>query len=172
MKDNEKYFNTNLRRWNELVGINAKSKFYDLDGFKSGKSSLLPITRKEIGNVDGKTLLHLQCHFGMDTLSLARLGAKVTGVDFSNKAIKLARQLSEELNIPAKFIETNIYDIPDILHEKFDVVFTSDGVICWLPDLYKWAEIIDYCLKPGGTFYIHICIHTNWLKYLKAPHFL
>jgi SAM-dependent methyltransferase len=154
MKDNGKYFKTNLRRWNELVEINAKSKFYDLDGFKSGKSSLFPIEREEIGNVDGKTLLHLQCHFGMDTLSFARLGAKVTGVDFSDKAIKLARQLSEELNIPAKFIKANIYDIPDILHDKFDIVFTSNGAIGWLPDLYKWAEIIDYCLKPGGTFYI------------------
>jgi len=154
MKENEKYFQTNLRRWNELVSINARSKFYDLDGFKSGKSSLFPIESEEIGNVDGKTLLHLQCHFGMDTLSLARLGAKVTGVDFSNEAIQLARNLSEELKIPAKFIKANIYDMPDILHEKFDVVFTSNGAICWLPDLYKWAEIIDYCLKPGGIFYI------------------
>ena len=154
MKDNEEYFKTNLRRWNELVAINANSKFYDLNGFKSGISSLFPIESEEIGSVDGKTLLHLQCHFGMDTLSLARLGANVTGVDFSDKAIKFARQLSEELNIPATFIHSNIYDIPDVLNEKFDIVFTSNGVIGWLPDLYKWAEIIDYCLKPGGTFYI------------------
>jgi len=154
MKENEKYFQTNLRRWNELVAINARSKFYDLDGFKSGKSSLFPIESEEIGNVDGKSLLHLQCHFGMDTLSFARFGAKVTGVDFSDEAIQLARKLSEELKIPAKFIKANIYDIPTFLNEKFDIVFTSNGAICWLPDLYKWAEIIDYCLKPGGTFYI------------------
>jgi len=154
LKDNEEYFKTNLRRWNELVEVNAKSKFYDLDGFKSGKSSLFPIELKEIGNVEGKTLLHLQCHFGMDTLSFARMGAKVTGVDFSDKAIKLARQLSEELDILATFIHANIYDIPDILEDKFDIVFTSNGVIGWLPDLFKWAEIINYCLKPGGTFYI------------------
>ena len=154
MKDNEEYFNTNLKRWNELVNINAQSKSYDLEGFKSGKSSLFPIERKEIGDVKGKTLLHLQCHFGMDTLSFARMGAKVTGIDFSENAIALARQLSGELNIPANFIQTNIYDIPNILEDKFDIVFTSNGVICWLPDLYKWAEIIDYCLKPGGTFYI------------------
>ena len=154
MKDTEEYFKTNLRRWNELVEINAKSKSYNLDGFKSGKSSLFPIERKEIGDVEGKTLLHLQCHFGMDTLSFARMGAKVTGVDFSDKAIAFARQLSEELDIPANFINANIYDIPDILDNKFDVVFTSNGVIGWLPDLYKWAKIIDYCLKPGGTFYI------------------
>lgn len=154
MKDNEEYFNANLKRWNELVDINAKSKLYDLDGFKSGESSLFPIERKEIGDVEGKTLLNLQCHFGMDTLSFARMGAKVTGVDFSDKAIALARQLSEELDIPAEFINANIYDIPDILEDKFDIVFTSNGVIGWLPDLYKWAEVIDYCLKPRGTFYI------------------
>jgi len=154
LKDNEEYFKTNLRRWNELVAVNAKSKFYNLDGFKSGKSSLFPIELKEVGDVEGKMLLHLQCHFCMDTLSFARMGAKVTGVDFSDKAIKLARQLSEELDIPANFINANIYDIPDILEDKFDIVFTSNGVIGWLPDLFKWAEIINYCLKPGGTFYI------------------
>jgi len=154
LKNNEEYFKTNLRRWNELVEVNAKSKFYNLDGFKSGKSSLFPIELKEIGDVEGKTLLHLQCHFGMDTLSLARMGAKVTGIDFSDKAIALARQLSEELDVPANFINANIYDIPNLLEDKFDIVFTSNGVIGWLPDLFKWAEIIDYCLKPGGTFYI------------------
>ena len=154
MKDNEEYFKTNLRRWNELVEINAKSKFYNLDGFKSGKSSLFPIELKEIGDVEGKTLLHLQCHFGMDTLSFARMGAKVTGIDFSDKAITLARQLSKELDVPANFINANIYEIPDILDDKYDIVFTSNGVIGWLPDLFKWAEIINYCLKPGGIFYI------------------
>ena len=130
MKDNEEYFNTNLKRWNELVKINAESKSYNLDGFKSGKSSLFPIERKEIGDVEGKTLLHLQCHFGMDTLSFARMGAKVTGVDFSDKAIAFARQLRDELEIPADFVKANIYDIPDILEDKFDIVFTSNGVIC------------------------------------------
>ena len=154
LKENEKYFKTNLKRWNELVEINAKSKAYDLEGFKKGKSSLFPIETKELGDVRGKTLLHLQCHFGMDTLSLARFGAKVTGVDFSDKAIERARELSEELKIPANFIQANVYDIPNIINEKFDIVFTSNGVIGWLPDLYKWAEIIDYCLKPGGFFYI------------------
>ncbi|MCK4688444.1 MAG: class I SAM-dependent methyltransferase [Candidatus Lokiarchaeota archaeon] len=119
-----------------------------------GKTSLLPIEIKELGDVNGKSLLHLQCHFGMDTLSWARKGAKVTGVDFSDKAIELAKQLSKELNIPAKFIQSNVYDIPNILKEKFDIVFTSYGVLCWLPDLIKWAEVIIYYLKPGCTFYI------------------
>ncbi|MFX0001806.1 MAG: class I SAM-dependent methyltransferase [Candidatus Hermodarchaeota archaeon] len=150
----EDYFETNLKRWNELVEINTKSKWYDLEGFISGENSLLPIELDELGDVKGKSLLHLQCHFGMDTLSWARLGAKVTGVDFSDKAISFAKELSKKLNIPANFIESNIYDIPRFLEEKFDIVFTSYGSICWLPDLIKWAQIINNCLKIGGIFYI------------------
>ncbi|MFW9973572.1 MAG: class I SAM-dependent methyltransferase, partial [Candidatus Odinarchaeota archaeon] len=138
--NNHKFFETNLKRWNELVELNAKSRLYDLEGFKSGNSSLLRIELEELGNVMGKSLLHLQCHFGMDTLSWARLGAYVTGVDFSDKAINLARDLSKELNIPARFIQANLYDIPNILHEQFDIVFTSYGTICWLPNLAKWAQ--------------------------------
>lgn len=149
-----KYFETNLKRWNELVSINAKSKSYDLKGFKDGNTSLLPIERKELTDVDEKKLLHLQCHFGMDTLSWAREGATVTGVDFSENAIGLARSLSKELNLPASFIHSNIYDLPRVLNDRFDIVFTSYGVICWLPDLYKWAEIVAHFTKPGSTFYI------------------
>jgi len=152
--NDDKYFEINLKRWNELVDINAKSKAYDLEGFKSGKTSLLSIELDELGDVRGKSLLHLQCHFGMDTLSWARLGAKVTGVDFSDKAIALANQLRKQLNIPARFINANIYDIPNIIDEKFDIVFTSYGVLCWLPDISKWAQIISESLKPGGIFYI------------------
>lgn len=150
----DKYFEINLKRWNELVDINAKSKGYDLEGFRSGKTSLLSIELEELGDVNGKSLLHLQCHFGMDTLSWARLGARVTGVDFSDKAIALAKELSEELNIPARFIKANIYNIPNILNEQFDIVFTSYGAICWLPDIVKWAQIIDDYLYPGGIFYV------------------
>jgi SAM-dependent methyltransferase len=106
------------------------------------------------GDVSGKSLLHLQCHFGMDTLSWGRRGAKVTGVDFSEEAINLARSLSEETGIKAKFICSDIYALPEILKGKFDIVFTSYGVLTWLPDLKKWAEIIAHFLKPGGCFYI------------------
>ncbi|MFX1409554.1 MAG: class I SAM-dependent methyltransferase [Promethearchaeota archaeon] len=151
---NRKFFESNLKRWNELVDINIISDWYDLEGFLEGKSSLLPIEIKELGDIKGKSLLHLQCHFGMDTLSWARMGAIVTGVDFSDKAIKLAKELSKELKIPAKFIQSNVYDIPRIVQEHYDIVFTSYGVLCWLPNLVKWAKIIDYCLIPGGTFYI------------------
>jgi SAM-dependent methyltransferase len=152
--NNKKFFETNLKRWNELVDINAKSRYYDLEGFKSGKISLLPIELDELGDVAGKTLLHLQCHFGMDTLSWAKLGAQVTGIDFSDRAITLAQDLSKELDIPARFINANLYDIPNILNEKFDIVYTSYGTICWLPNLTQWAQIIKKSLNSGGIFYI------------------
>ena len=98
----KEYFDTNRKLWNGLVSINKRSKMYDLDGFRKGKSSLNFIELEELGDVRGKSLLHLQCHFGMDTLSWAKQGAKVTGIDFSEEAIQLARSLSEDLDIPAE----------------------------------------------------------------------
>ncbi len=151
----DKYIRANRDLWNEITPIHAQSKFYDVEGFKNGRSSMLyPIEREEMGDVSEKSLLHLQCHFGMDTLSLARLGAKVTGVDFSDKAVDLARSLAKELSIEASFICSDIYKLSDVLDEKFDIVYTSGGVLCWLPDLKQWAEIISHFLKPGGFFYI------------------
>jgi len=150
----DEYLEKNKELWNELTSIHAGSEFYDLENFKRGKCSLNTIELEEMGDVSDKSLLHLQCHFGMDTLSWARLGAKVTGVDFSDKAIALARSLSEELGIKADFICCNIYDLPQNLDGQFDIVFTSYGVLCWLPDLERWAEVITVFLKPGGTFYI------------------
>jgi SAM-dependent methyltransferase len=144
----------NLKHWNEVTPIHEKSKLYDIEGFKRGGNRLSPLERGEVGDVSGKSLLHLQCHFGLDTMSWARLGAKVTGVDFSDKAIDLAKSLSQELGIDADFICSDIYDLPKVLKEKFDVVFTSNGVLCWLPDLLEWAKIIARYLKPGGFFYI------------------
>jgi SAM-dependent methyltransferase len=144
----------NRALWNELVAIHARSAFYNLEGFLAGKSSLKDIEVAELGDVRGKSLLHLQCHFGMDTLSWARLGARVTGVDFSEKAIALAHSLSEQLGLEARFFCGNVYDLPDILQDRFDIVFTSYGVLLWLPDLTRWAEVIAHFLKPGGTFYI------------------
>jgi SAM-dependent methyltransferase len=151
-----KYVKGNLKHWNEITPIHQRSDLYQLEEFKSGKmkTALKPIELEEMGDVKGKSLLHLQCHFGMDTLSWARLGAKVTGIDFSDKAIAYARALSKEMDIPARFIQTDIYDLPDVLKGKFDIVFTSYGVLCWLPDLNRWAQIIAHYLKRGGCFYI------------------
>ncbi|MCG7845365.1 MAG: class I SAM-dependent methyltransferase [Methanomassiliicoccales archaeon] len=150
----EQLMEINKTRWNEKVEANQKSPVYDVQGFLFGKSSLLPIEVREVGDVRGKDLLHLQCHFGMDTLSWARRGARVTGVDFSPEAIKKARELSEEVSVHAEFIESNIYDLVSNLQGQFDVVFTSYGVICWLPDLKGWARIISRYLRPGGFFYM------------------
>jgi SAM-dependent methyltransferase len=151
---NREYFRTNRSMWNEFVPVHEKSALYDVEGFKRGNSTLRQVEREEVGNVKGKTLLHLQCHFGLDTLSWARLGAKVTGVDFSGKAIALARKLSDELDIDARFVCCNVYDLPKHLSGKFDIVFTSIGVLCWLPDLVKWAKIIGHYVKRSGFFYM------------------
>ncbi|MBE0433165.1 class I SAM-dependent methyltransferase [candidate division WOR-3 bacterium] len=150
----EKYFAANRELWNAYTPVNERSKVYDLAAFKRGKSSLNRIEIKELGDVNGKTLLHLQCHFGQDTLSWARMGARVTGVDFSKKAIELAKSLARELSIDARFIECNVYDLPGVLEEKFDVVFTSYGALCWLPDLGQWAKVIRHFLEKTGTFYL------------------
>ena len=108
------YMRVNYAHWNEMVGVHEKSAFYDVAGFKAGRSSITALEREEVGDVAGKSLLHLQCHFGMDTMSWARLGAtKVTGVDFSEKAITLAQTLAKELNIDARFVCSNIYDLPN-----------------------------------------------------------
>jgi ubiquinone/menaquinone biosynthesis C-methylase UbiE len=144
----------NQAHWNELVPIHVKSAFYDVDGFKAGRSTLDELERDGVGEVAGRSLLHLQCHFGMDTLSWARLGAQSTGVDFSGPAIELARELNEELGLDTRFIQANIYDLPSILDERFDIVVTSYGVLFWLPDITAWAGVVSRCLKPGGRFCI------------------
>ncbi len=150
----QKYFDANKDGWNKRTEIHKESTFYDVESFKTGKTSLNQIEINELGNVSGNDLLHLQCHFGLDTLSWARLGANVTGIDLSDKAIHIANELSSELKIPAKFICSNVYELKEKLDQKFDIVFTSYGVIGWLPDLDKWANIISHFLKPGGTFYM------------------
>jgi SAM-dependent methyltransferase len=150
----DEYTETNRRRWNEVTPIHAASEFYDLAGFRAGKSSLRPIEREELGDVRGKSLLHLQCHFGLDTLSWARLGANVTGIDFSEEAIALARSLAVELQLDARFICCDLYDLPHRLEATFDIVFTSYGVLPWLRDLRRWAEIVAHFLHPNGTFYL------------------
>ena len=151
MREEEK---SNQAMWDDWAAAHAGSKFYDVAGFKAGKNSLSKIELEELGDVNGKTLLHLQCHFGMDTLSWARLGAQVTGVDFSPKAIELAQALSQEIGASANFVCASIYDLPQALEGQFDIVFTSYGVLCWLSDLPRWGQVIAHFLKPGGVFYI------------------
>ncbi|MEL6592483.1 MAG: class I SAM-dependent methyltransferase [Bacteroidota bacterium] len=144
----------NRENWNQRTAIHVDSDFYELDAFKRGKNSLRQLELEELGEVKANSLLHLQCHFGMDTLSWARLGAKVTGIDFSDTAIEQARKLAAELEIPAQFILSDVYNAPVVHQEKYDIVFTSYGTIGWLPDLDRWAAVIKHFLKPGGSFYI------------------
>jgi SAM-dependent methyltransferase len=154
MNDYEKYFEANKNLWNKRTTIHKDSSFYDVDGFKAGKDVLTPIELTELGDVKGKRMLHLQCHFGLDSLNWARYGAHVTGIDLSDEAIKEATRLNDELELNASFICSNIYDLKNHLDQQFDIVFTSYGVVGWLPDLDKWSEIISYYLKDGGTFYM------------------
>ena len=150
----DEYLQANQKLWNEWTAEHEKSTFYDVEGFKAGKERLKSTELEEVGDVQGKTMLHLQCHFGLDTLAWARHGAVVTGVDLSSESIGLARSLSEELNIPAVFICSDILTLPENLQGQFDIVFTSYGILHWLSDLKRWAQVIDHFLKPGGFFYI------------------
>ncbi len=149
-----KYLQANRNRWDQLVQEHAQSEFYDLEGFKAGKDRLRSIELDELGDVSGKRMLHLQCHFGLDTLAWARRGAVATGVDFSPRAIELARELSWELQIPADFVCSDIDSLPAAHSGSYDIVFTSYGVLHGLPDIRRWGEVIAHFLKPGGIFYI------------------
>ena len=142
----------NRTLWDELTPAHLKS--YGVDRFIAGERWLPLKILEEVGDVKGRTLLHLQCHFGLDSLAWVREGAIVTGVDLSPKAIVAARKLAEEANLPAQFICSDIYDLTQNLEGQFDIVFTSVGVLCWLKDLDAWARIITHFLKPGGFFYI------------------
>ena len=144
------YLEINRKSWNTRTAVHMASKFYDMPGFRNGASSLIDIELGLLGDVAGKSILHLQCHFGQDTLSLARLGAKVTGVDLSDVAIDEARKLTTELGLSAEFVCCDVYTLADHLDGQFDIVFTSYGAIGWLPDLFRWAQIVRRFLKPGG----------------------
>jgi len=167
MENYQAYFEANKQSWNKRTAVHKDSAFYDLASFKKGKTSLNKIELEELGDVKGKTMLHLQCHFGMDTMSWQREGASCVGVDLSDEAIKLAKEINAELNLDTKFICSNIYGLIDNKEalryyssslgggwEGADIVFTSYGTIGWLPDLDKWAGIVSHFLKPGGIFYI------------------
>ena len=154
-RDDAASFAANEKLWNAWTAVHAAGDFYDLEGFKAGGVRIRPYEIELLGDVTGKSLLHLQCHFGIDTLSFARLGARVTGADLSPDAIELARMLADELGFPdARFVRSNLYDLPNALEGSFDVVYTSRGVLGWLPDIRAWARVVAHFLAPGGTFFI------------------
>jgi len=148
-------FAANRQLWDAWTAVHAQGEFYDLASFRKGGVRLRHEEIAAVGDVKGRTLLHLQCHFGIDTLSWARLGARVTGVDFSPAGIRLAREIAADIGIDdARFVESNVYELPDRLDGEFDVVYTSRGVLGWLPDIRGWARVVAHFLAPGGTFFI------------------
>ncbi|TMI65102.1 MAG: class I SAM-dependent methyltransferase [Bacteroidetes bacterium] len=163
MEDHNQYFEANKNLWNQRTAVHKDSEFYNLAAFKAGENVLTPIELNEIGDVKGKSLLHLQCHFGMDTLNFSRMGAKCTGIDLSDGAIKLAQEINDELKLDAKFVCCNVLDTSEYIKEQFDIVFTSYGTIGWLPDLKPWAKMIAQRMKPDGFFYIAEFHPVMWM---------
>lgn len=154
-RDHSASYAANEALWNAWTKVHEASEFYDLASFRAGGVRIRPYEIELVGDVTGRSLLHLQCHFGIDTLSWARLGASVTGVDFSADAIALAVSLATDLGFPeARFVRSNLYDLPNVLAGEFDVVYTSRGVLGWLPDIRGWAAVVARFLAPGGTFFI------------------
>ncbi len=148
----ENYKEINKAQWNQRVEPHLESEFYDMQGFLAGKNSLNDTELNLLGSVSGKRILHLQCHFGQDTISLARMGASTVGADISDQAIDKARDLARTLNADATFVCCDLFDLPQHLEGQFDLVYTSYGTIGWLPDLDRWAAVIHHFLKPGGKF--------------------
>lgn len=145
----------NRVRWDESVPYHVRSEFYDLDGFRAGRDDIRPFELDEVGPVDGLDLLHLQCHIGTDTLSWARRGARVVGLDFSEPAVEAARRLAADCGLDAEFVCADVYDALDALDGRtFDIVYTGIGALGWLPDLDRWAHVAAALIRPGGFLYL------------------
>ncbi len=156
MRDRERHRqaeDANRVLWDEMARVHVRA-YKEVQLLREGKEILDEIELREVGDVKGRRLLHLQCHIGTDTLAWACRGAIVTGVDFSAEAISSAERLRDELGLEARFIQSNVYDLPSVLSEKFDIVYSSRGVLCWLRDLGEWAAVIARFLAAGGTFYL------------------
>jgi SAM-dependent methyltransferase len=151
----EDWRSLNRAAWDERVGIHLGPRGYELGSLRAGRGTLNAIEEAELGPVAGLRVLHLQCHFGRDSLVLASRGADVTGIDFSGAAIEAATRLAAELGLSARFIQSDLYDAPSALPEpaSFELVYITWGTICWLPDIAGWARVIAHFLRPGGALY-------------------
>lgn len=157
MSSLDEYLAANRARWDESVAIHATSEFYGVDRFLAGESTLLPLDIEEVGDVEGKSLLHLQCHFGLDTLSWAQLGADAVGLDFAPSAIETAREIAQRAALSAQFVESELYASPEVLRDRigtFDIVYVNLGALCWLPDVAGWARVCAGFLGDGGILYV------------------
>ncbi|HEY9373618.1 class I SAM-dependent methyltransferase [Streptomyces sp.] len=149
----------NRARWDERVPIHVASEFYDLASFRAGKEALRDFELAEVGDVTGRSLLHLQCHIGLDTLSWARRGAaQVVGLDFSQPAVETARGLAADLGLSADraaFVAADVYDAAEAVPDRaYDIVYTGTGALNWLPDVERWAEVAASLVAPGGFLYL------------------
>src|SRR3954447_5764327 len=151
----EEWREANRASLGEGVPIKVSGEFYDVAAFKAGQERLQPFEIEEVGNVSGKDLLHLQCHFGIDTLSWARRGARVTGLDFSGPAIEAARKLASEMGLEATFVQSDVYEAARATGgETFDIIYTGRGALNWLPDIERWAGVVAGRIRPGGFLYL------------------
>ena len=149
------WFESNRAMWDERVPIHVGSSFYDVEAFRRNPDRIRPFEAMEVGDVAGKELVHLQCHFGLDTLSWATRGARVAGLDFSEPAIEAARAMAAELGVAADFATGNLYDAVTVLDGRtFDIVYTGIGALNWLPDIEEWARVVTALLRPGGFLYL------------------
>ena len=150
--------------WDERVPLHVESEFYDVDAFKAGRGTLRPFELEEVGDVQGRSLVHLQCHFGLDTLSWARRGARVTGLDFSEPAVEAARGIAVETGVHADFVAADVHDAGESLGgRRFDVVYTGLGAINWLPDIERWARTVAGLIAPGGFLYLSEFHPFSWV---------
>ncbi len=147
---NPDYLDLNKNLWDNRTKEHISSNFYDVEGFLAGDNKLNSIELELLGDVKGKTIIHLQCHFGVDTLCLARMGANVIGLDLSSESILQAKKLAEKANLPATFVQGNVLDAPKLITEKADIIFASYGVIGWHPSAQAWAHVAAKLLHPGG----------------------
>jgi len=148
----------NRANWDERVGVHLGARGYDLSDLRAGRGRLHAIEAAELPPPAGLRIVHLQCHFGADSLTLAQQGATVTGLDFSAPAIEAARTLAAELGLSerARFVQADLYDALAAIRPPhgFDLAFVTWGAICWLPDIRRWAEIVAALLRPGGSLYL------------------
>ena len=153
----------NRAMWDAKTPAHLRSALYDLPGFEAGALSLQQHEIEDLGDVTDKDLVHLQCHIGLDTLSWARLGARVTGLDFSGAATKAATDLACRIGVPARFVTADVYDAPTALGATFDIVYTGVGALCWLPDIRGWAHVVSQLLRPGGELYLFEFHPVEWV---------
>ncbi|MCB2231645.1 class I SAM-dependent methyltransferase [bacterium] len=144
----------NRLAWNQMVDLHINHPEYLTRHVIDGGSSLKKIELDAIGDVKGKKLLHLMCQFGLDTLSWAREGARVTGVDISERSVEVANEIAAKAKLDAEFVRSDVLDLIGVIDRKFDVVYQSYGTHIWISDIERWANVVAHYLKPGGVFFL------------------